>query len=76
MKPYILLENTLHDIEEGIKENITAYTLSKRYNLSEAHLRSLFGFAFNRSISGYIRSRTLTESLNDLLASAQTPYGN
>jgi len=67
MKPYSLLENTLHDIEEGIKENITAYTLSKRYNLSEAHLRRLFGFAFNRPISGYIRSRTLTQSLNDLL---------
>jgi len=67
MKPYTLLENVLLDIEEGIRENIDAYTLSKRYNLSEVHLRRLFNFAFNRTISGYIRSRTLSESLNDLL---------
>jgi len=62
-----LLINVLIDIEKGIKNNITAFTLSKRYNLSEIHLRRLFSFAFNRPISGYIRSRILSESLNDLL---------
>jgi AraC family transcriptional regulator len=67
MKPYQLLENILLDIEEGIKENIDVFTLSKRYNYSEIHLRRLFSFAFNKPISGYIRSRTLSESLNDLL---------
>jgi AraC family transcriptional regulator len=67
MKPYPLLENILLDIEKGLKKNITAFTLSKRYNLSEIHLRRLFSFAFNRPIAGYIRSRTLSESLNDLL---------
>ena len=67
MKPYPLLENILLDIEKSLKKNITAFTLSKRYNLSEIHLRRLFNFAFNRPIAGYIRSRTLSESLNDLL---------
>jgi len=67
MKPYKLLENILLDIEEGIKNNITAFTLSKRYKLSEVHLRRLFNFAFNKTISSYIRSRTLSESINDLL---------
>jgi len=67
MKPYKLFEHILLDIEEGIRENITANILSKRYNLSEVHLRRLFSFAFNKTISGYIRSRALTESLNDLL---------
>jgi len=67
MKLYSLLNNVLLDIEEGIKNKITAFTLSKRYNLSEIHLRRLFSFAFNKPISGYIRSRTLSESLNDLL---------
>jgi AraC family transcriptional regulator len=67
MKPYPLLENILLDIEKGLKKNITADTLSKRYNYSEIHLRRLFSFAFNKPISGYIRSRTLSESLNDLL---------
>jgi AraC family transcriptional regulator len=67
MKPYILLENILLDIEEDIKDNITAYTLSKKYELSEVHLRRLFNFAFNKTISSYIRSRALSESLNDLL---------
>ncbi|WP_461256854.1 helix-turn-helix domain-containing protein [Treponema sp. R80B11-R83G3] len=66
-KPFALLENVLLDIEEGIKKNITAFTLSKKYSLSEIHLRRLFKFAFNKAISGYIRSRTLAESLNDIL---------
>jgi AraC family transcriptional regulator len=67
MKPYILLENILLDIEEGIRNNIDAFTLSKKHDISEVHLRRLFNFAFNKTISGYIRSRTLTESLDDLL---------
>jgi len=67
MKPYKLLENILLDIEEGIRQNITADILSTRYNLSEVHLRRIFNFAFNKNISGYIRSRALSESLNDLL---------
>jgi len=67
MKPYILLENILIDIEEGIKNNIDAFTLSKKYDFSEVHLRRLFNFAFNKTISGYIRSRTLSESFNELL---------
>ena len=74
MKPYPLPENILLDIEEGIKENIDAYIFSKRYNLSEIHLRRLFSFAFNRPISGYIRSRTLSESLNDLLHTDKTDF--
>lgn len=67
MKPYKLLGNILFDIEEGIKNNITSLTLSEKYGLSEAHLRKLFSFAFNKAISGYIRSRALSESANDLL---------
>jgi len=67
MKSYKLLEYVLSDIEKGIKKNITANILSKKYSLSEVHLRRLFSFAFSRTISGYIRSRILTESLNDLI---------
>jgi len=62
-----LLETILIDIEKDIKNNITAFTLSKRYNLSEIHLRRLFSLEFNKPISSYIRSRTLSESLKDLL---------
>jgi len=69
MKPYKLLENILLDIEKGIKNNITANILSEKYNYSEIHLRRLFSFAFNRPIASYIRSRTLSESLNALLNS-------
>ena len=67
MKPYILLKNILLDIEEGVRNNIDAFSLSKKYEISEVHLRRLFNFAFNKTISGYIRSRTLTESLDNLL---------
>jgi len=67
LKPYDLLENILLDIENGIKNNINASILSKRYNYSEVHLRRLFNFAFKQTISAYIRSRTLAASLNDIL---------
>jgi len=67
LKPYDLLENILLDIENGIKNNINASILSKKYNFSEGHLRRLFSFAFNQSIAAYIRSRILTASLNDIL---------
>ena len=66
-KPYELLENVLIDIEHGLKENINAYNIARKYGLSETHLRRLFSFSFNQTISGYIRSRTLTASLIDLL---------
>jgi len=67
LKPYDLLENILFDIENGIKNNINAYILSKKYDFSEGHLRRLFSFAFKQSIAAYIRSRTLAASLNDIL---------
>jgi len=67
LKPYDLLENVLLDIENGIKNNINASVISRKYGFSEGHLRRLFSFAFNQSIAAYIRSRTLAASLNDIL---------
>ena len=67
LKPYDLLESILLDIENGIKNNINAAVLSKKYGFSEGHLRRLFSFAFKQSIAAYIRSRTLAASLNDIL---------
>jgi len=67
LKPYDLLENILLDIENGIKNNINASVLSKKYDFSEVHLRRLFSFAFKQTIAAYIRSRKLAASLNDIL---------
>jgi len=67
MKSYKLLNCILTDIEEGIRESVSVNILSKKYGLSETHLRRLFNLAFNTTISKYIRSRMLAESLNDLL---------
>jgi len=67
LKPYDLLENILLDIERGIKNNINASVISKKYDYSESHLRRIFNFAFKQSIASYIRSRRLAASLNDLL---------
>jgi AraC family transcriptional regulator len=67
LKPYDLLENILLDIENGVKNNVNASILSRKYNFSEGHLRRLFSFAFKQSIAAYIRSRTLAASLNDIL---------
>jgi len=65
--PFDLLENVLIDIEKGIGSGINADDLAKKYKLSERHLRRLFRFAFNQAISGYIRSRTLSASIDGLL---------
>jgi hypothetical protein len=42
LKPYVLLENILIDIENGIKDSIDTSILCKKYNISSTHLRRLF----------------------------------
>jgi AraC family transcriptional regulator len=66
-KPDELLDNILIDIEKNIKNDINTDNLSQKYALSGGHLRRLFAFAFKQSIAGYIRSRRLAASLDDLL---------
>jgi AraC family transcriptional regulator len=61
-----LLENVLTDIEKGIGDGINSVILAEKYALSEGHLRKLFRSAFKQSLGGYIRSRRLTASLDDL----------
>jgi len=67
LRQYDLLENVLIDIEKGIREGINSDILAEKYTLSERHLRKLFKFAFKQSLGGYIRSRRLAASLDDLL---------
>ncbi|MCL2267242.1 MAG: helix-turn-helix domain-containing protein [Treponema sp.] len=67
LRPYDLLENVLIDIEKDLKNSIDSKFIAEKYELSEGHLRRLFKFAFKQNISGYIRSRKLSASLNDLL---------
>jgi AraC family transcriptional regulator len=67
LRQYDLLENVLIDIEKGVKEGIYLNTLAEKYALSERHLRRLFKFAFKQTLAGYIRSRKLAASLEDLL---------
>jgi len=66
LRSYNLLENVLIDIEEGIGDGIYSGILAEKYALSEGHLRRLFRVAFKQSLGGYIRSRRLTASLDDL----------
>ena len=67
LRPYDLLNNVLLDIEKDIRNGINGTTLSKKYAITERHLRRLFKFAFKQSIAGYIRSRKLAASLDNLL---------
>jgi AraC family transcriptional regulator len=67
LRQYDLLENVLIDIEKGIREGINSDILAEKYTLSERHLRKLFKFAFKQPLGGYIRSRRLAASLDDLL---------
>jgi len=75
LKPFELLENILIDIEKGLIDGIDADNLSKKYSLSSGHLRRLFRFAFNQSLSSYIRSRRLSESLKSLLKTKSNILG-
>jgi len=67
LRPYDLLENILIDIEQGIRDSVNVYALAEKYTLSERHLNRLFKFAFKQTIAGYIRSRKLAASIDDLL---------
>jgi len=67
LRPYDLLENILVDVEKGITAGVDVVTLADKYALSDRHIRRLFKFAFNQSLAGYIRSRRLTASIDDLL---------
>jgi len=67
LRPYDLLENVLIDIEGSISKGINSDILAKKYSLSYRHLQRLFKFAFRQSLAGYIRSRKLAASLDDLL---------
>lgn len=67
LKPYVLLESVLNDIEEGLNKDINIDYLSEKYYLSSTHLRRLFKFAFGQTIGTYIRSRKLAASINDLI---------
>ncbi|MCL2008176.1 MAG: helix-turn-helix domain-containing protein [Treponema sp.] len=72
LRPYDLLKNVLLDIEKGIKKGISAPDLAKKHKITERHLRRLFQFSFKLTISGYIRSRKLAASLDDLLKPEET----
>ena len=73
-RQYDLLENILIDIEKGVKEGVNLNTLAEKYALSERHLRRLFKFAFKQTLAGYIRSRKLAASLDDLLKTDSTLF--
>ena len=62
-----LLENVLIDIEEGVRNGINADIIARKHTLSSVHLQRLFKITFKQPLGAYIRSRTLSESLNDLL---------
>jgi len=66
LEHFDLLKNVLIEIERSICEDITADALAEKFSLSQGHLRRLFSFAFKQSIAGYIRSRRLAASLDDL----------
>ena len=67
LKPYELLKNVLSEIEHGIRNGINVNELADNFSISTVHLRRLFRFAFKQTISGYIRSRRLSASLDSLL---------
>jgi len=67
LRPYDLLNNILIDIEKGIRKGVNSSILARKYSLSEGHIRRLFRFAFKQPIAGYIRSRMLAASLDELL---------
>jgi len=62
-----LLETVLIEIDKSICEGINVSILARKYAISEGHLRRLFRFAYNQTITRYIKSRKLKASIDDLL---------
>ena len=67
IKPFDLLMGVLNEIEERLKDDISAESLAAKYSLSSSHLQHLFQFTFGQSIGTYIRLRKLSSSIEDLL---------
>jgi len=67
IKPFDLLTGVLKDIEERLKDDLSADTLAAKYSLSSSHLQRLFHFTFGQSIGTYIRIRKLSASIEDLI---------
>jgi endo-1,4-beta-xylanase len=68
-KPNDVLESVLAEIENNLKDNVTADDLSDYFSLSSVHLQRLFKQTFKQPIGAYIRSRKLSASIGDLLYS-------
>jgi len=64
---YTLLKGVLAEVEKNLKRRITAADLAGVAAVSSVHLQRLFRMAFERPIAGYIRSRKLAASLEDLV---------
>lgn len=67
MKPFILLSKLLSTIEERLNETQDIDHLAFLLSISSVHLQRIFRFAFGVPLSGYIRSRRLSASLETLL---------
>ena len=67
LKPYTLLENVLLEIENGVRDGISINTLADQFSLSSVHLSRIFKDIFNHPLGGYIRSRKLASSLDELI---------
>lgn len=67
MKPFAMLAELLSMIEEHPGEAVDVNRLAASLCISSVHLQRIFKFAFGLPLSGYLRSRRLTASLETLL---------
>ena len=67
MVPYDMLKNVLEYIERNLAEDCDIAAIARTFSISQVHLRRIFKIAFGVSLSGYIRSRRLSSSLELLL---------
>ena len=69
MKPSLLIEQLLYEIEQNLTGKLHIEDLASRLNISAVHLQRLFRFIFEETLASYIRSRKLSASLDTLLSS-------
>ena len=69
MKPSLLIEQLLYEIEQNLTGKLHIEDLAGRLNISAVHLQRLFRFIFEETLASYIRSRKLSASLDVLLNS-------
>lgn len=72
MKNFMILTESIHYIEDNLKEEIAREQIAKHCAVSLSMLEKLFSYALGMSIKRYITKRRMTQAAKDIVTGAYT----